>query len=382
MPHPTDETARSRIRVGRIGGIQINLDYSWLFIFVLVLWSLSAGYFPQIYPQQTAQTYWIAGIVATFLFFSSILAHELCHSYVAIRSGIKIPEITLFIFGGVARLSEDARDPKTEFKIAVVGPLCSFALAAIFWGIQKLLQDNPSTIVPEIFRYLSWINVALAVFNLIPGLPLDGGRIFRAFWWWKTGSVLQATKLSSNVGQGVAFALMILGALQIFAGWLGGLWLIFIGMYLRGVAELSYQEISIRQSLAGTRARDIMIKDVVTAPSDFSINRLVSDCFLRYGYRGFPVTTNGKVLGIVSLPSIKGMPEEERINKTTRQIMTPIDQKMIITPDSSLVDALEKMSKENVRQLLVMRGDEMMGMVTQTGLLRFIEIKRAVELHG
>ena len=222
----------------------------------------------------------------------------------------------------------------------------------------------------------------IAIFNLFPGFPLDGGRILRAFWWWKTGSMEEATRVASNIGQGFAVVLMILGGLQMFAGSLGGIWLIFIGMYLRGIAELSYQQVALSQSLAGTRTQDIMIKEVVTAPSELPVKRLISDYFLRYGYHGFPVATDGRILGIVSLANLKDIPDKEQITKTTRQIMTPVSREITIAPDTPLTDALKKMAKANVSRLLVMRGDQMMGMITQTGLLHFVEIKRAVEEHA
>jgi Zn-dependent protease len=190
------------LRLVKIGGIQITLDYSWFIVFALVLWSLSAGYFPQAYPGQSTQVYWTTGFLAALLFFFSVITHELSHSLMAIRSGIKIPEITLFIFGGMARLSEEAADVKTEFKIAIVGPLTSFALAFIFWLIQNFLRGDQPSIVVELFGYLAWINIALGVFNLLPGFPLDGGRVLRAFWWWKSGSMLDATRMASDWGKG------------------------------------------------------------------------------------------------------------------------------------------------------------------------------------
>ena len=372
------------INLIKIGGIQIKLDYSWFIVFALVLWSLSAGYFPQIYPERTTLTYWTAGLIAALLFFVSVVTHELSHSFMAISSGIKISEITLFIFGGMARLSEEAGDPKTEFKIAIVGPLTSFALAVVFWLIQNAIRGDQPSIIVEIFGYLAWINIALAVFNLIPGFPLDGGRVFRAFWWWKTGSMIEATRVASDIGKGFAIVLMILGGVQIFSGALiGGLWLIFVGMFLRGMAEGGYQELMIKKSLEGTRVQEIMIRDVVTAASDLSLKRLIADYFLRYGYRGFPIMTDGKVSGMISLANVKDLSEQEQADKMVKQVMTPINGAMTILPETSLIEALKKMSQEKVTRLLVMRGDQMMGMITQAGLLRFLEIKRALanEIH-
>ena len=234
--------------------------------------------------------------------------------------------------------------------------------------------------IVDIFGYLAWANVALGVFNLVPGLPLDGGRMLRAFWWWKTGSIAKATKLASSIGNGFAIAMMVLGGLEIFAGVLiGGLWLVFIGMFLRGVAEASYHELAVRQSLEATHVKDIMFKDVVTAPSELPIKRLISDYFLHYAYRGFPVTTDGTVLGMVSLKDVKGLSEEEQWKKTVKEAMVPLKPSYTVPPETSLAEALKKMRQENIGQLLVMRGNQMVGMITETGLLRFLEIKRATE---
>jgi len=284
----------------------------------------------------------------------------------------------------MARLSEEAGDPKTEFKIAIVGPLTSFALAVVFWLIQNAIRGDQPSIIVEIFGYLAWINIALAVFNLIPGFPLDGGRVFRAFWWWKTGSMIEATRVASDIGKGFAIVLMILGGVQIFSGALiGGLWLIFVGMFLRGMAQGGYQQLVIEKSLEGTRVQDIMIRDVVTAAPDLSLKQLIADYFLRYGYRGFPIMTDGKVSGMISLANVKDLSEQEQADKMVKQVMTPINGAMTILPETSLIEALKKMSQEKVTRLLVMRGDQMMGMITQTGLLRFLEIKRALanEIH-
>src|SRR5919198_2982046 len=247
------------LRLMHIAGIQITIDPSWFLIFLLIVFSLSAGYFPRAFPGQHVSAYWGAGVLATLLFFASILVHELAHALMAQRAGIHIPEITLFIFGGVARLSEEAEDPKTELTIAIVGPLTSFALALLFWGLNRVLAPAPPSFAHASLTYLAWINMAVGIFNLIPGFPLDGGRVLRAFLWYRSGSLTRATRTASQVGKGFAMILMLLGALQIFTGsLLGGLWLIFIGMFLRGTAEGGYQEVVLRQALADVAVHEVM----------------------------------------------------------------------------------------------------------------------------
>ncbi|MBI4966345.1 MAG: site-2 protease family protein [Desulfomonile tiedjei] len=371
---------RGRVHLFEISGIKINVDYSWLIVFVLVLWSLSAGYFPLYYPNYATQLYWFAGLVGTLLFFSSILVHELSHSLTAVRSGIQIPEITLFIFGGIARLSQEPTSAVTELKIAVAGPLSSFALAGIFWAIAGALQAHAQTLIVAVFEYLAWINLALAIFNLVPGYPLDGGRILRAVIWWRTGSVARATKWASDIGKGFAWALMIFGGIQIFTGALiGGLWLLFIGMFLRGVAAAGYQEVMMKQSLEGVRVKEVLVENVVSTAPDLHLDQLIDKFFLRYGHGGFPVVQDGRPVGLVSLSDIKDISPEERGTKTVREVMSPLSDGLEIDPDASLVEALKKMTQQGAGRLLVMDRDRMAGMITKTGLLRFLEIKRILE---
>lgn len=379
---PTQESRRG-IPLFRVAGIQIRLDFSWFIIFLLVMWSLSAGYFPRYYPDQGPETYWLAGFIATLLFFASILTHELAHALMAKRSGIAIPAITLFVFGGVAHLSEEAKDPKTEFKIAFVGPVTSFVLAAVFWGIKTMLETTPSSLVVLIFQYLAYINLALGVFNLVPGYPLDGGRVLRALWWWKTGSLAHATKVASDMGKGFAVVLMMLGALEIFSGALiGGLWLVFIGMFLRGLAEGGYQQTVMQQSLQGVEVQDVMVNDVVTAPPELTLRDVVNDYFLRYGHRGFPVAQNGHVVGVLSLANVKAIPDEARASTTVHEAMTPLGDAVRIAPHASLAEALHKMTHEESGRLLVMENDAMRGLITRTGVLRFLEMKRVLQGVG
>jgi len=371
---------RNVINLFRIAGIRITIDYSWFIIFVLVLWSLSAGYFPREFPGQSMHAYWAAGFVATVFFFGSVLIHELSHSLMAIRNGISIPEITLFIFGGVSKLSQEAKDPVSELEIAIVGPLSSFVLAGLFSILKSISNGLHLPLLMVIFSYLAWINIALGVFNLIPGFPLDGGRVLRALVWWKTGSLTRATKFASDMGKGFAVALMILGGVQIFQGLLlGGLWLLFIGMFLRGVAEGGYHEVIIRQSLEGVHVREVMIREVVAVPPDLPVSGLITAYFLRYGYKGFPVVRNGEVLGVVSLYDVKDIAHELQSTRTVEQVMTVLENDLCIDPEVSLAEALKKMSLEGISRLLVMEGDRMTGMITKTGLLRFLEIKRILE---
>jgi Zn-dependent protease len=378
----TEKKRGSGLRLARIAGIQITLDYSWFVIFILVLWGLGGGYFPRHFPGYSAPVYWAAGLAAAVLFFLSIFLHELAHSLVAIRYGIRIPEITFFIFGGVSKTSQEPPTPDIELKMAAAGPAASFLLALLFRGVQALLQGGgPATMASAIFGYLSWLNFVLGVFNLVPGFPLDGGRVLRALWWKKTGSVMAATRAASAAGKGFGLVLMLFGGYQFLIGaFVGGLWLFFIGLFLRSIADRGYRELVIQHSLEGVNVQDVMLRDPVGVPEQISVQELVSEYFFRYGYRGFPViASNGEVTGIVTLDNVQPVPAAERENMPVRGVMSPLSGKVSIGADRSLADALRKMGDENTGRLLVLKDGRVAGMITKAGLLRFLEIRQILD---
>ncbi len=359
----------------RIAGIPIRIDPSWLLIFGLVLWSLSAGYLPGRLPEASTASYWAAGLVATLLFFASIVIYELAHSLVALRAGIPIPEITLFVFGGVSHMAKAPKTPQLELSIAIAGPLTSFALAGLFGAVAQTLPE-PS-LQRVVIAYLGWINLALGVFNLIPGFPLDGGRVLRALIWWRTGSLRRGTRVASDAGRGFAFVLMGLGALQLFAGSLvGGLWLIFIGMFLRGMASAGYQEMVLRTSLENVDVADVMARQPVTVPPDLGLRALVDRHMLVDGHRGYPVVERDRVLGVIGLEALRGLSPGELEARSVRDAMRPLDASLRIEPEVSLLDALRRLDDEKSSRLLVMEGDRLVGVLTRSGVLRHLEIQQ------
>jgi Zn-dependent protease len=376
----SDPAPERGIHLFTIAGIRIIIDYSWFLIFLLVVVSLATGYLPQESPGASPLAYWGAGLVATIAFFLSILFHELAHSLVAMRSGIRIPSITLFLFGGVSRLSEEAKDPKTELTIAIVGPFSSFALALAFWVAGRGLEGVVHPLAQAVVEYLSFINIALGVFNLVPGFPLDGGRVLRAIVWWRTGSLDRATRLVSDLGKGFAMALMFLGALLIFRGaLLGGIWLIFIGMFLRGSAAQGYEQMSLMRALQSVKVGDVMIQSPLTVSPDLTLSDLVNRYFLRYGYRGFPVEEGGKAVGLIAISDLAGLPESELSARRVHEGMRPLDASQVISKDAPLLEALEKMSPPSVGRLLVLEDGGISGMITKTGLLRLLEIRQILK---
>jgi Zn-dependent protease len=381
MPESRAEPVPERgIHLFTISGIRIIIDYSWFVIFLLVLVSLATGYLPQEVPGASASAYWAAGMVATLAFFLSILFHELAHSLVAMGSGIRIPSITLFLFGGVSRLSEEAKDPRTELKIAAVGPFSSFALALLFWAARQRLGGLVHPLAAAVVEYLSFINLALGIFNLIPGFPLDGGRVLRAILWWRTGSLDRATRLVSDLGKTFAVTLMFLGAVLIFRGaLLSGVWLIFIGMFLRGAAASGYEQLPLVRALQSVKVGDVMIQDPLTVSPDLTLSDLVNRCFLRYGYRGFPVEEGGKAVGLISVSDLAGLPESELGARRVRAVMRSLDASQVISREAPLMEALERLSPPGVGRLLILEGGRVSGMITKTGLLRLLEIRRILK---
>lgn len=371
---------RRGLNLFRIFGIQIRLDYSWFFIFFLLLWSFSAGYLPSLHPGESTGYYWITGLGAVLLFFASLLLHELAHSFVAKAYGMDVPAITLFLFGGVSELRQDPDKPAREFQVAIVGPLMSFALAGIFWGIHAAMPEGAAPLALTAVAYLAWINLALGVFNLLPGYPLDGGRVLRSILWWRTGSLARATRVAADVGKALAVGIMILGGIEIFMGTLiGGLWLVFIGMFLRSGAEASYQNLIVRRVLDGCTVQQVMNRDPVTVSPDTSLRELVEDYILARGYRGFPVVEGDRVRGLITLTQIKDVPREKRDEITVGDHTLPLDASIVVSKDVSLSEALQKLSQNPARRLLVMDGDRLEGMISKESLVRLVEVRRVLD---
>jgi Zn-dependent protease/predicted transcriptional regulator len=365
----------------KVAGIQIAIDYSWIAIFLLVSWSLSAGYFPHEYPGYGWGAYLVVGVVATLLFFASVVTHELAHSLVANRLGQPVRRITLFIFGGMAHLSREPSDATAEMKIAAVGPLTSLALGAMFWVCKRIVAGVGLPLLwAAVFKYLAFINVALALFNLLPGFPLDGGRILRGLLWRRSGDLRAATARAADWGAGIAFGLMALGLVEILGGALiGGLWLIFIGMFLRGAARAGYHGVVVERALGGAKVRDLMVNDPVIVPGGHTVSQAIEEHFLRHGFGGFPVGEPGHIEGLVSLAQIKHCPPDQRAQHQVREIMRPADAAVTIAATASVSDALRQMVTADSGRLLVTDGDRVIGLITLSGLTRFIQLKTELE---
>ncbi|MEA5507289.1 site-2 protease family protein [Halotia wernerae UHCC 0503] len=366
-------------RLGSIFGFEIRIDLSWLVIFFLVLWTLSAGIFPSDYPGLSNATYFGMGIVATLLFFASLLAHELSHSFVARAKGIFVEGITLFIFGGVSRTRMDAETPGDEFQIAGVGPLTSVVLAGLFglfWYIGTIA--GWSVVVTGVAAYLAYINLALAIFNMLPGFPLDGGRVFRSILWKYTGNLKKATQIASIAGKWLGYLLIFLGVWQMFGyAILSGLWFILIGWFLHNAAEASYEEILLRTSLKGVRAVEIMTPYPETVSPDITLQELVDKYFLsRRRYQSFPVIQDNYPVGMITLNQVKDVPREEWTYRTVGDTMISTNKGVTVCPEEQMIQVLQKMQDSGVRRVLVIQNNLLKGIITANDIANWLQRKR------
>jgi Zn-dependent protease/CBS domain-containing protein len=372
---------RGSLVLGAIRGIPIRIHFTWLIIFGLLSWSLASGYFPQRYPDLPITAYWIKAIIAALFLFGSVLVHELMHALMAQHLRVPIAGITLFALGGVSEMQQEPPSPSAEFKIAIVGPLASLVLAGVFWLIWRALErEGPDPSFAAIALYLVGLNTVVAVFNLLPAFPLDGGRVLRAIIWGITKNLRKATYLATRVGRVFAYILISVGALSLFAGaGFQGVWMALIGFFLLQGAQASYTQVLLKEALAGIAVRDIMVKDVVSVPPGLSVRALIERYFLTHGYGGFPVVENGQVSGIVSLGDVKRVPPEDYDRLTVREVMIPLTERLTIAPEEDVSLALQRMAEEELGRLIVMQRGRMLGLVTKTGLSRFLQMK--LELH-
>jgi Zn-dependent protease len=362
---------KSAISLGRIFGIPIGLDYSWFLIFALLTWTLATGYFPQEFSNWPAAQYWIVGAVTSIMLFVSVLLHELGHSWVSLRYKIPVRSITLFIFGGISQIGDEPPSAIAEFWIALAGPIVSFALALLF----ALLQPISGALAPllALVKYLAYINATLGLFNLIPGFPLDGGRVFRAIVWGITHNLRRATLIAANVGRFIAFLFIAFGVWQLFIGNFGnGLWIAFIGWFLESAAGSQVRQQTIHDLLANHCVTDAMRRDYTIVSPGTTLEQLVSDHILGSGTRSMIIEQDGRVVGLLTVHEVKKIQRSNWPVTTAAQVMVPIEQIKSVRPDSELVDALEEMDRDGVSQLPVMVGDQIEGVLGRDDVIGFL----------
>jgi len=369
------------VQVASVLGIPIKINYSWLIVFGLVVFTLAKGYFPFEVPGLAEVSYWLMAIAASLLLFTSLLLHELSHSAVAIKNDLPIRGITLFVFGGVAQMEREPQDPKTEFKMAIAGPICSLVIALIFFAITNLLYflRAPMAVI-VVTDYLMLLNIGVAIFNLIPGFPLDGGRVLRATLWAYFKDMKKATRIASNFGKAFAYLLMAFGILNLFStSFINGIWLIFIGLFLLEAAETSYQQVAMKNILSGIRVRDIMTKDVVVVDASEKLDKLVHDDFFRYRFTSFPVIEHNSLIGLLTLHNVRDVEREKWTNTTAKDAMIPLSRAILTHPDVEIMDALTKMATSGVGRLIVVQDHSILGILSQRDVMRLFEVRVDLE---
>lgn len=387
---------RSGFRVGRIFGINIHIDWSWIFIFLLVTWNLAGVVFPSLHPDWDMTTNILLGIVAALLFFLSILLHELAHSLVAKARGLPVRRITLFFFGGVSNIEREPPSPKTEFLMAVVGPLVSILLGiGFFWlGRQNVpalttgLSDPTQLLrnldpLSTMLLWLGPINVIIGLFNLIPAFPLDGGRILRSILWAGMDDFRRATRWATGIGQGFGWLMIVAGIAMVFGADLpilgtglgNGIWFAFIGWFLINAASQSYQRVLIEDMLEGVPITRLMREPATGVSPDMPVSTLMYDHVMNGDERAFPVLDNGRLLGVVYMESLRDIDRSNWNTTTVKEIMVPEQELDVITPRDDAMDAFQKLARKEMRQIPVVKNGELIGMLRRRDILRWLQLR-------
>jgi Zn-dependent protease/predicted transcriptional regulator len=367
----------SQIKLGRIFGIRVGLHYSWFIIAILVTLSL-AGQFYLTNPDWNPVTVWTTSLITSILFFAALLTHELSHSIVARLKGLPVRGITLFALGGVSEMEKDAPDPQTEFLVGAIGPLTSAAIGLLCLALAVALGWTPigtaETPAIAILVWLGYINFVLAIFNMIPGFPLDGGRVLRAIIWWLTGNEAGSTRVAAVIGHIVALCVMALGIFGFFAGrGFGALWLVFVGWFLFDAARSSYQQVGLNELLKEVRVYDAMARDCLQVDYRLNLQKFVDDVVMRTGRRCFLAMENEKVVGLVTPQEIKNLDKRRWEFSAVSDIMKPIYELRTIEPDAPLMDALDVMGREDLNQLPVTRDGRLEGIISRNNILQLLQ---------
>ncbi|MGH9771968.1 MAG: site-2 protease family protein [Candidatus Acidiferrales bacterium] len=365
----------SGIPIGRIFGIPIYLHPSWFIIFLLITVSLRTQFISQ-HPGWTPTQHWTLGIITSVLFFASVIFHELSHSMVALFYRIPVQSITLFVFGGLSSIKREPERAKQEFNIAIAGPISSLFLAVCFWLIAHFFRGDAMVFAAS--KWLWEINLLLAVFNLLPGFPLDGGRVLRGIVWAFTGNFTRSTQIASNAGKVLAYLMISIGIWQALNGnWVGGLWLAFIGWFLLSAAQESFAQVAIRDTLTGVCAQDIMTRDIPTVARDISIEEYVHEV-LQTGRQYHVVTGAGNPVGMTTLQAARHVPRGEWANTSIQAVMLPFNQIHAATPEEPALGVLERMQNEDVTQMPVISDGHIVGIIAHDTILRVLQTRLQV----
>jgi Zn-dependent protease len=385
-------------RIGKIFNININIDWSWLLIFGLVSWSLASS-FGQMHADWTPLMQWGMAILAALLFFLSVLAHELAHSLVARAQGMPVRNITLFMFGGVSNIQKEPASPINEFLVAIVGPLTSFILGGAFLllgtggiALSNVTVTNMTDLLSQlgpantIFLWLGSVNILVGLFNLIPGFPLDGGRVVRSILWGITNDLKKATRWASWLGQGVAWLLIFAGMSMLFgaqipilgSGFINGLWLIFIGWFLQNAAVQSYRRVVVQDILEDVPVKRLMNPNVPQAPADISVEEFVDNYLMQSDNQAFIVFDDEKMVGMITIDDVRKLPHESRRTSLVRDVMTPSEKMIVVAPEEDVTDAFDRLQMKDVRQLPVVTGNKIVGLLRRKDIVRWLQFQSKI----
>jgi Zn-dependent protease/CBS domain-containing protein len=382
-PHQS-ELGPGSFRLARVAGVPIGIHYSWFFIAAMIVFWLQR-HFQATNPAWGSATVWLTAVVTGLLYFGAVLAHELSHALMAMAHGLPVRSITLFALGGLARIGGEAATARTEFLVAVVGPLTSYGIGivclSIAWSLGWSFDDGSGSVAAAMIGWLGTINVILATFNLIPGYPLDGGRVLRAALWWSYGDSARATRTAARVGQVVAGLFITAGLLQFFIGMnFGGLWLAFIGWFLMVAAQATYAQARLGDALRDVRVADVMASDCAAVDADTTVQSLVDDLLLRTGRGCVVVKRDDRLVGLITPDEVRTIARAEWTSMRAREIMRPFERTETVTPGTSLSDAFTTMTREEVNQLPVVAEGRLQGIVSRGQIMRLIQARS--ELGG
>ncbi len=368
---------RASLRIARVWGIEIRVHASWLLIFALVTWSLGAGYFPESYPLLDRPTTWILAVVSALLLFASVVVHELSHSLVARAHGLEVHSITMFVFGGISELKGEPTRASTEFLVAIAGPIASFVVSGVAYA-ASLLTSQVSLPLTAMAEYLALINAILGAFNLLPGFPLDGGRVLRSVLWGITRDLARATRIAASAGKGVAYGLIALGMLQLFAGNVaGGLWIAFIGWFLIQATEQTTHAMDVQSAFVGVKVGELLKGSPRVVEGDAAVADLAA-AMLQYGERAVLVMQASQLVGIADLKQVRRVARELWGSTPARAIMHPLEQEIVSPSERLLTDVLTEMGSRHADYVVVMDEEQVLGLLTLLDIARFMELRTAL----
>ena len=375
---------RSTIKLGKISGIEIGLHYSWFIIAALIVFSLGE-HFHHVNPHWSMWQVWITALITAVLFFVTLLLHELAHSLVAQRRGLRVRAITLFALGGVSQTQDDPSDAKTEFWVAIAGPITSliigFCCLAISMGLGWHMSAEPQTVVTAVLVWLGYINVGLALFNMIPGFPLDGGRVLRSIIWGIGKNADRSTRIAARIGQIVALLFILDGIWQFFhGGGFSGLWIAFIGWFLMDAAKASYAEVGVTEELRGTSVSDIMSRDCIVVNRGMSLQDFVDMYLLPTGQRCYLVEEQGRLVGLITPPDVAKIPRDRWDSTTVGEAMRPVNELHRVNPETPVLDALKLMAGNDINQLPVVSNGNFQGVVSRAQIIRLLQVRSVLQL--